>query len=1216
MTTLDAHWAYWSKESGDEQDYRVLACSTGEPGQFTAAVQAENPGTPRTEESGRPESLPWVVFGGHDESEGAFCNLAVMDWTERADWTNRRITATTWVTVPYSELSSRGAEYGDLYAAVLSASMQDGRPLTLNLPDEPARYSGRAGSGVQGGAGAPGSSAPLLYWAAGVAALLLEGRVVVTGASGTDTVDRIAAIDAVCRMLPYGYRAGFSASTWAPVPEQAWQRLCFGEYSGEGLVRVAWGSRVPRPTGPVARRYLDLLTGHLDAGEADRVLLWLRRNARSRPFSEPNRALEVLEALTLAEMVLAEVRSGQGDPDRVIKALSQKGVESFDEESRRSLFTFLFERRDPALYPVMAQYPCAELTEAAAVALHRAMAPAAAGPGGSASDAEVAGIVETFVVPAWEWEQSRADAFAARLLAVPHEYGVPHELVDAWVARFGAAPKREWPQVMTALLGTPQVGLAAVCRCAEKRPKSLGRLIGLLSETGSAPWLTVLRWAIDLPNPGTGAAGTLAQALRQCPSVAVQTFRFAVAYARFETLPLALWQEWLRVAADDRLPEHAELGGWVGDYDPLGDEDATTRVSALMGLLLCLYGRQFAPPIADTAREYVAELTDAGKLLPRGLGTRLDDLPVRMLRGILRAQQDQPDSGPLTVAILLGALDRVDDLGPKACGFLAAEALDSAGRLRPGVQEALAAEGGGESWRRLVAGIPQLALALRLGQLEQDARGGRPTEELAGHWAWLQAQSPAEAEPDPNVRHALESWSGLRKQGAAYDLVLEVRATLLREYGWTARQGDVWLARTVRAILAQDWLGRNAADKLRHTLRERREAARAEEQLLTAMLGDASTRPPARQAPAPTAAPAAPAQPAAPPPEGPPPARRRAEAQGEERRRGEAVTAVLQEARGRGGHHSTEWSDTPWYRSRRALLSATVVLVLTAVLVVLFATGAFGAAGTPSGAVDPSGGTGNGSSAGTSAVSPALNQAVTPGAPVSPASVGGPAVPLNPEPLQASLASPIALFAALVALCLLLYRRPRWSGQLTMRVRRDDGPGYQVAAVLTPDRLGRAFAEGDTENPGLLQLPGASARIRVSARRSWRHMRQVDLLVRVRFADTGRRDAVRCPVGGRRMILGLDMRHDPAPAPQSAEAAPPHPAAAPPPPPTPAPYPYPPRQEQPTTRIAAFPNSSPPPANQPPTLHYPPGYVPPDPYASGEFSGGPETGGPGRWPND
>ncbi|MEU8137315.1 hypothetical protein [Streptodolium elevatio] len=1201
MTTLDAHWAYWSKESGDEQDYRVLSCSTGDPGQFTAAVQAENPGTPRTEDSGRPESLPWVVFGGHDEAEGAFCNVAVMDWTDRADWTNRRITATTWVTVPYSELSSRGAEYGDLYAALLSASMRDGSPVALQLPDGPAQLSAPVVGDA--GPGAPGFSAPLLYWAAGVAALLLEGRVVITGAGRADVGERIAAIDAVCRMLPYGYRAGFSASTWAPVPEQAWQRLCFGDYAGDGLVRVPWGARVPQPAGPVARRYLDLLTGHLDAGEADRVLLWLRRNARSRPFTEPNRALEVLEALTLSEMVLAEVRSGQGDPDRVLKALSQKGVESFDEESRRSLFTFLFDCRDPALYPVMAQYPCAELNEAAVVALHRALAPASMTPDVPVSPgarAEVTGIVETFVTVAWEWEQADVDAFVARLLAVPHEWNVPHELVDVWVARFGAAPKREWPLSTSALLRTPQVGLAAVCRCAEKRPKSLGRLIALLSEAGKAPWLTVLRWAIDLPDPGTGSAGTLAQAVRQCPGVAVQTFRFAVAYARFGALPVALWQEWLRIAADDRLPEHTELGGWVGDYDPLADDGVTTRVSALTGLLLCLYGRQFAPPASDTAREYVAELTDAGKLLPRDAGGRLDDLPVRMLRGILRAHQDQPDSGALTVAVLLGALDRADDLGPKACGFLAAEALDSVGRLRTGVQEALAADTEGGSWRRLVAGIPQLALAVRLGQLEQDARGGRSTTELAGHWAWLQAQSPADAEPDPHVRHALQSWPGVRKQGAAYDLLLEVRSALLHDHGWTARQGDVWLVRTVRTILTKDWLGRNAADNLRHTLRERREVVSAEEQMLTAMLGDAPTRPPTGQAPPPPA-PAAPAPPAAPSADPASGAQRSSNVPLEERRQTEHAKSGPRGARSRGPRQSAEWSDMPWFRNRRVLTVAAVVVALAAVLVVLFATGAFGAAGPSSEPAPPS----------PAAASASTLSSAASTVPEVPAARD---VPANPEPLQASLASPIALFAALVTFCVLLYRRPRWSGQLTMRIRREDAPGYQVAAVLTPDRLGRAFAEGDTENPGLLQLPGNSARIRVSARRSWRHVRQVDLLVRVRFTDTGRRDAVRCPVGGRRMILGLDMRHDPNPAPELAESThPPRPDTAPPPQ---SPYAYPPPLDAPTTAIPSFPNSSPPPANQPPTLHYPPGYVPPNPYASGEFSGGPESGGPGHWPGN
>ncbi|HSA53024.1 MAG TPA: hypothetical protein VLH10_23305 [Yinghuangia sp.] len=196
----------------------------------------------------------------------------------------------------------------------------------------------------------------------------------------------------------------------------------------------------------------------------------------------------------------------------------------------------------------------------------------------------------------------------------------------------------------------------------------------------------------------------------------------------------------------------------------------------------------------------------------------------------------------------------------------------------------------------------------------------------------------------------------------------------------------------------------------------------------------------------------------------------------------------------------------------------------------------------------------------------------------------------------------------------LVYRRPRWTGGLTMCVRREAEPGYQVAGVLVRGRFGRTMVHGQDDDPYVLRLPHTTARVTVRARRSWRHPREVDLLVRVRLADPGRQDTVRCPVGGRRMVLGLDVRHDTAPLPP----APPRPPV----PPPPAPESYPPNlplRDAPTM-VHPFPppTSSP---EQAPTVMLPPpgGPRPPNThggglYPGGELSGGPDTGGPRRWP--
>jgi hypothetical protein len=175
-------------------------------------------------------------------------------------------------------------------------------------------------------------------------------------------------------------------------------------------------------------------------------------------------------------------------------------------------------------------------------------------------------------------------------------------------------------------------------------------------------------------------------------------------------------------------------------------------------------------------------------------------------------------------------------------------------------------------------------------------------------------------------------------------------------------------------------------------------------------------------------------------------------------------------------------------------------------------------------------------------------------------------------PLQGSLAPPtwLVLLAALVAAGALFYRRPRWTGQLTLQARREIGPGYHTTCVLIPDRLGRALVDGRLDAPGVMQLPRTTARVKVSARRSWRHPRRIDLVVRVRLADSGRRDTVRCPAGGRRMVLGLDVRHST----EARPLMPPPPTAPPPPPPPAAPYHYPAAPNSPTI-VAPFPPSFP-----------------------------------------
>ncbi|HSA53025.1 MAG TPA: hypothetical protein VLH10_23310 [Yinghuangia sp.] len=936
MTGVEAHWAYWSKDPGDDGDYRVLACSTGVPAHFTALVHAESPGTPRTEDSGLPGSLPWVAFGSRRDGARDHCSVAVMDWTDDTDWTNRRISATRWMTLPFDELMPLGTEFTELYQAAVAVPLHEGSAATLDLPDSDARPVPGQASG--------GTAAAMLYWAAGVAALLLEGRVVVTGAGQAGVDERVAAIDAVARMLPYGYRADFTACTWTPVPEQVRQRLCFADYLGDGLIKAPWKGRVPSPSAPVARRYLELLTERLDAGEGERLLHWLSKNAKSRPFSEPGRAVEVLEALTLPELVVTEVRSGQGSADRVLKALKRSGLAEFDSEARRALFGFLFARHDPALYPTMLQYPCGELYEAAPAALHAALAPTASEHGPAAAESEATAITEQFIVPMWD-DERQADKYFAMCLSVPRGSRVPEALVATWAQGFAADRERDWPEVGTALLHTPAVGLAAVRQCARHNPKELPRLMALLSPTGGAPWLTVLRWVMDPPDEQTVSARTLAQAVEQCPGVAVQAYRLAALYRSFDAVPAPLWQEWLRIACGEDQRQYAELVGAVTDFDARNPDAGTHRGIARLGLLQCLSERRFAVPRSSGAAEYVRELADACRLLPRGTMRTHHHPSVEILQGILSTCRSQPDIGEMAVAFLVAALDRADDLGADTCRTLAAYALDPANGLQHQVWDALAAiDDGGQTQQRLLAAVPDMAAAVRIPLLERAARTGGPATELAEHWAWLRLRLGADMDNEP-VRRALGHWPALRRQpGAVYELLIAVRAAL-RQAGLPAKEADAWLVGTSRAIIANKWLGAAVSDDLRQAVAQRQTALRREEELLRLMVGGS---PDARSGGGQHAAAGMPQRPAgpapvppvpgwAPPPDEPP--GRDPERRTEDAWRTKSWATGWRTDKNTSGRRP----DADWRSGRRAvtplLLVAVGVVVVTVVVLLVFFLG-------------------------------------------------------------------------------------------------------------------------------------------------------------------------------------------------------------------------------------------------------------------------------------
>ncbi|HEY0932541.1 MAG TPA: hypothetical protein VGD91_02255, partial [Trebonia sp.] len=203
--SVRAQWALHGK-APDAAGYKVLACSTGEldNGNFTEAlgrfslgaldnlpqvsVSYLQPAT-RPGDSYLALAVHWFAVAGQRYATG----VAPLD-------ENGRQTAfTSYFCAPYRQLADHAVSYLDLYEAFSAVTLpaQGGPPAPVvirpSMPQVPAidETEKRA------------------------AALLLTGApVCVLGAEATSTRERLAFIDTVMALLPYGFRSRMTAATW------------------------------------------------------------------------------------------------------------------------------------------------------------------------------------------------------------------------------------------------------------------------------------------------------------------------------------------------------------------------------------------------------------------------------------------------------------------------------------------------------------------------------------------------------------------------------------------------------------------------------------------------------------------------------------------------------------------------------------------------------------------------------------------------------------------------------------------------------------------------------------------------------------------------------------------------------------------------------------------------------------------------------------------
>lgn len=343
--TVEAGWALWSKKPGSHDDYSVLACSSAPftRGDFGKIITRFAAGTPDTRSSG-PGALPWVTLSWVGVDKGLQLGIAVTEDTGQVDGAGRPITRTSYFCVPYADVAAARLGYSGLYRAVAGIELpeSDGPVISLDV------YRPADADAVRAVAARFGERE-----VASAAALLLRGPVSVVRAEGVPLEDRLDFIDAVVSLLPYGYRARFSAGTWADSGARHRLRFTFAARPREDGTAIAWGRPGDIPAGDdVAREYFDQFCSLRGIGRVGgkvftlpAVLARLAEDAAPRKFEQspagsslfqidlPFRVERALEAgrpvgLSVLRQVITEKRIlelGPGGRAAVLTALSERG---------------------------------------------------------------------------------------------------------------------------------------------------------------------------------------------------------------------------------------------------------------------------------------------------------------------------------------------------------------------------------------------------------------------------------------------------------------------------------------------------------------------------------------------------------------------------------------------------------------------------------------------------------------------------------------------------------------------------------------------------------------------------------------------------------------------------------------------------------------------------------------------------------------------------
>jgi hypothetical protein len=801
MRAIDVHWAWLGKVPGN-REYEVHR-SSGDPSMhrdFEARIRAHVPGTPDRHRAadGSPGALPWVTFSPTDDGTTLWLGISVLDWSTEVDVTGQRVAPTDHWSAAYPDAAEAGLTYAGFFEAVASAGEPEpgGGPIRLALGPAPTAEEVAAGIDELG-----------FEWTALVAALLLERPVALIDDGRLSLRGRLRCLDSIAALLPYGFRAGLSASTWAEPNVRHGIRLTFTDtaarHQREVNVRV---TPTVRPALDAAMAHLELLQ-HLEPRiGAVALIRWLAAQREPCGFDDPASAPESLGKLARPFRALQGFRKGEGDPDVLRRVLAEPPVPLLPGERTELYGHFLGlgqrgQLRLPDDLELLRGHAGPELLDAMvasgrAAARARGVTPLLVACADLARDhgqldEYLSGVLRAGADGAadgWSPElDPRVTAELLRAIVPPAPGGLPRlldfvarrehvaallldavvaqrpDLAAGWVAWLaGAEPRPAWlaPYAWVLLDGRPETAASAAPRALiERGPGRLSTLLTAAEQAGRAEQVLVSWWEeLALADPGLerGDHDRLAElALRLRPDAPDRQ-----AVADLLRLLLGRRPQWLLEGPHELRSERLKsFKAAMERYRAV----APRRRAAELADRLVRYVRDepwFTDP--STARSALSLLSHAADG-----GAAID----KVVLGGLERNRALIDRPLLPVPWLTSLAERYPSLGTRcALGILR-------GRLRD------------------AAGCPQAAAAVR------DAlRAGPAVDELV---------------------HAIGSWPAAHGASAhleLYGLVVECAAVAGMERPVDGSEDAVV---RLSAAVADGALGRDVGDRYRGLLRDR-----------------------------------------------------------------------------------------------------------------------------------------------------------------------------------------------------------------------------------------------------------------------------------------------------------------------------------------------------------------------------------------------------------